>query len=97
MQINNNFTLEHKNGYWNVGLLKAAEDTGKVYKASTKTYPTLKQATLSLVDNSVDESIVAEVASKVYNEYQLEQSRLFFVDKKRAADRNVKRKQDTQL
>lgn len=95
MQINKNFTLEHKNGYWNVGIMKVAEETGKVYKASTKTYPTLEQATLFLVDNSANEKVVAEVAGKVYNEYQLEQSRLFFVDKQRAADRNATRKEKT--
>ena len=95
MKINNSFTLEHKNGYWNVGIMKVAEETGKVYKASTKTYPTLEQATLFLMGNSVNEKLVAEVATNVYNEYQLEQSRLFFVDKQRAADRSAKRKENT--
>jgi hypothetical protein len=89
MKLNNNFTLEHKNGYWLVGVMKTTEEAGRVYKAQTKTYPTLEKATLFLEDNQVDKALVDEVAAKVYNEYQLEQSRLFFVDK----ERNQRRKE----
>lgn len=93
MKVNNEFTLDHKQGYWVVGLMKTSEDTGNSYLSATKTYPTLEKATCMLLDNNVDSNVIVGVANRVYTEYQLEQSRLFFVDKQRAADRNAKRKE----
>lgn len=89
MKLNNTYTLEHKNGYWLVGVMKTTEEEGRVYKAQTKTFPSVEAATLFLEDKQVDKNLVDEVATKVYNKYQLEQSRLFFVDK----ERNQRRKE----
>lgn len=89
MKLNNTYTLEHKNGYWLVGEMKTSEE-GKTYKGQVKTYPSLEKATLFLEDNNVTKNLIDEVAAKVYQEYQLEQSRLFFVEKQRNQRRKEK-------
>ena len=89
MKLTNTYTLEHKNGYWLVGEMKTSEE-GKIYKAPVKTYPSLDKATLFLVNNNVTKNLIDEVAAKVYQEYQLEQSRLFFVEKQRNQRRKEK-------
>lgn len=87
MKLNNEFTLDHKQGYWVVGLMKTSEDTGNNYLSATKTYPTLEQATAMLIENNVDSKIISQVAETVYKEYLLEQSAIYLSQKKAASKR----------
>ena len=90
MKLNNEFTLDHKQGYWVVGLMKTSEETGNNYLSATKTYPTLEQATTMLTENNVDSKITSQVAETVYKEYLLEQSAVYLAQKKAAAVKKVK-------